>query len=472
MKLYIDSADPLWLSPTASYVGECALALGLSPSAREKLVEALKICCGNVIRHAYEPGEPVQYQVEIGQENGTLVVSVVDQGLPFDASQLHSHLRELVDEVRLVRLGRQGKRLELRFALQASVGGQPQQGEQVSAMPVADEPITLRLAVDEDAIPIARCVYRCYGRSYGSEYLYQPQKLLSLWHAGLVTSVVAVNSSQEVIGHLCYWLDAAEDAVGESTDAVVDPRYRGRHLFDRLRAFLIEQIRAQGRLGMVSEAVAVHPYSQKAVIASGAIETGLMLGDLPSNLKFKGIEDTLPARQSCMLCYLRLNPEPKRQVFLPPGHEIMLRKIYARVGLDREFVVLPETLALESEGQLEVHLDQAWGEAALRVVRFGHGLETHFHSQLRRLLANGIPYIYAELPLGEPAVAACVKFLEGMGFSFAGSVPELAKGDILRLHYLTNVELDLKIVAVTDWGGEIRDYVLGQAGSDLGGSDG
>lgn len=467
MKLYIDCADSLWLAPTAGYLADCALALGLDPSARAQMVEALEICCGNVIRHAYEPGEPVQYQLELTQEPGFLVVAVVDQGLPFDASQLHAHLRELVHEVRLVRLGRQGKRLELLFPLPAGQAGPVPEAETVAPMAVADEAITLRRADDGDAVPIARCVYRCYGRSYGSEYLYQPQKLLSLWHAGLVTSVVAVNSNQEVVGHLCYWLDGAQDAVGESTDAVVDPRYRGRHLFDRLRAFLIEEIRAQGRLGMVSEAVAVHPYSQKAVIASGAVETGLMLGDLPSSLKFKGIEDSLPARQSCMLCYLRLNPEPKRQVFLPPRHAAMLEKIYAKVGLNREFGVLPERAALEPEGLLEVHLDQAWGEAALRVVRFGGDLETHFHSQLRRLLASGIPYIYAELPLGDAAVVPCVEFLEGIGFSFAGLVPELAGGDILRLHYLTNVELDLKIVAVTDWGGEIRDYVLAQAGPDL-----
>ena len=467
MKVYIDSSDPLWVAPTAAYLGDCALALGLSSGSRDKLVEALEICCGNVIRHAYEPGEPVQYQVEISQEADLLKVAVVDQGLPFDVSQLHAHLRELVDEVRMVRLGRQGKRLELLVKLPPGHSEHLQTAEAAAAAPLADEPIELRLACEEDAVAIARCVYRCYGRSYGSEYLYQPQKLLNLWQAGLVTSVVAVNSSQEVIGHLCYWLDAAHDAVGESTDAVVDPRYRGRHLFDRLRAFLIDLVRAQGRLGMVSEAVAVHPYSQKAVIASGAIETGLMLGDLPSNLKFKGIEDALPARQSCMLCYLRLNSEPKRQVYLPPGHATMLGKIYARIGLNREFGVLPESISVDSEGHVEVHLDEAWGEAALRVVRFGSNLETLFRSQLRRLLANGVPYIYAELPLGDPAVADCVQSLEGIGFSFAGLVPELANGDILRLHYLTNVELDLKIVAVTDWGMEIRDYVLAQAGPGL-----
>ncbi len=66
MKVYIDSSDTRWVAPTAAYLGDCALALGLSSGSRDKLVEALEICCGNVIRHAYEPGEPVQYQVIFG----------------------------------------------------------------------------------------------------------------------------------------------------------------------------------------------------------------------------------------------------------------------------------------------------------------------------------------------------------------------------------------------------------------------
>lgn len=32
---------------------------------------------------------------------------------------------------------------------------------------------------------------------------------------------------------------------------------------------------------------------------------------------------------------------------------------------------------------------------------------------------------------------------------------------------MTNLELDLKIVAVTDWGAALRDYVLSQAGPGL-----
>lgn len=469
IKVSIENDDLMLAAATARYICEYAVAHGLDPELKANLQAAIESGCRNVIKHAYEPGEPVRYQLEVTAAPGTLVVAVQDQGLPFDAAQLNPRIRGLVHEVRLLSSGREGKRLELVVNLERPEAQHPlSPAEQAPLPPAADEQVTIRPATAEDAIPIARCVYRCYGSSYGSDYLYRPKKLRGLWEAGLVTSVVAVNPDNEVIGHLCYWVDAAADRAGESTDAIVDPRYRGRHLFDRLKAALVEETRAQGRLGMISEAVTVHPYSQKGVIASGAVETGLMLGDLPSNLKFKGIESQLPARQSCMLCYLRLNPEPLRAVYLPERHAPILRKIYEKVGLAREFPGSVPASPLRGEASLEVKMDEGWGEAALRVVNYGPDLESLLRAQLRHLLANGVPYLYAELPLTDPSIGLAVETLESMGFSFAGLVPELCQqGDILRLHYLANVELDLKIEVVTEWGAEIRDYVLAQAGPGL-----
>ena len=468
LNVHIDCSHETFVASTARYLGDCAAALGLPVAQRAQLEQAVEHCCLSVLHHAYEPGEEVRYQVSLQEEPGALVVGIRDRGLPFNEAQLSSRLRDLVDEIRLVSLGREGKRLELVLDLEGldyeSHLTESDRLPDQQSLAVSDGPVTIRMAEEEDAIAIARCVYRCYGRSYRSEYLYKAKKLRSLWQAGQVTSVVAAAEDGEVVGHLCYWVDNPTDLAGESTDAIVDPRYRGRHLFDQMKSFLVKVIREQGRLGMISEAVTVHPYSQKGVLATGAVETGLMLGDLPSDLSFKGIEGSLPSRQSCMLCYLRLNQEPHRSIYLPARHAPILEKIYRNVKLDRTIEALPAEVELPEQGRLEVHLDEGWAEAALRVVTYGQDLETLFRSHLRHLLANNIPYLYAELPLGDPAVAGLVPVLEGMGFSFAGLVPELSQGDILRLHYLANIEIDMKIVAVTDWGREIREYVLAQAG--------
>lgn len=459
LKVAIESDEVTWIEPVADFVRGCGARLGLSTQCCDELGQAVERACRNVLEHAYEPGEAVRYQVDVGVRPGAMVVGVSDQGLPFDARMLHGHMRELVDAVRLVNLGREGKRLELHKNLQRRM--EEHHALEVAASTV-EGPVVLRPAVADDAVGLARLVYRCYGYSYGSEYLYIPEKLRSLWEAGSVISVVA-EAGGEIVGHLCYWLDDPADLVGESTDALVDPRCRGQHIFDRMRDALISEVRDLGKLGMVSEAVAVHPFSQKGVMSSGAVETGLMLGDLPADLSFKGIEDALPARQSCMLCYLRLNPEPHRKVYLPRRHFAMLSKIYSQVGLDRELIEAP-AVELTGHGEVDVLLDTGWQEAALRVRSYGADLLSVFRSHMHHILANEVPYCYAELPLGDPAVGVVSEMLESLGFSFAGLVPELFHGDVLRLHYLTNVELDPKICAVTAWGEEVRDYVVGLAG--------
>jgi len=463
LKLSIDSADPQWLDLGARFVQQSSSGLGLDNQAAVQLGQAVAAACRNVLEHAYEASDEVRYQLEVRVEAGALVVGVCDQGLPFDERHLHSKFRQLVDRIRLVNLGRQGKRLELVKELHANQVDAHLTAADHSPAPVdLQSPLQIRVANADDAVPVARCVYRCYGYSYGSDYLYSPQRLQQLWQSGAVTSVVAT-VGDELVGHLCYWLDQPGDLVGESTDAVVDPRYRGQHIFEKLRHQLIEVVRAQGKLGMVSEAVAVHPYSQKGVISTGAVETGLMLGDLPATLDFKGIEESLPARQSCMLCYLRLNPEPQRRVFLPTRHRAILEKVYARTGLNRVLLEQPRDPELDEHSLLEVHLDSGWEEAALRVLRFGRDLEDLVRAHLQHLLANNVPYVYLELPLGDPALGQSLEGLEALGFSFAGVVPELAQGDILRLHFLTDIELDDKICAVSDWGNEIKDYVLARA---------
>lgn len=408
--------------------------------------------------HAYEDGELIRYQVSVEERDGSLVVGVCDQGLSFSLARLENPVFNRLDSVRLARLGGAGKRLEMLLhlpeeALETLLTESDRAA--VAEPPVSAAPIQVRSAEPADAVGVARCVYRCYGRSYGSQYLYLPERLKRMWEQGTVVSVVAV-ADEEIVGHLCYWLENSGDPAGQSTDAVVDPRFRGRHVYEQMKKLLIEVTRAQRRLGMISEAVTVHPYTQKGVLALGAVETGLMLGDLPATLDFKAIEDTLPARQSCMLCYLRLNQEPARDVFLPVRHREMLEKIYSRTGLARS--CRPDAGAVDGLSEVELHLDTGWGEALLRVVRFGTDVALALRTQLSEALAGGAGYVYLELPLVAGVDFAC-RAAEEVGFTFAGLVPEAYRGDVLRMHYLRNLRVDPNIATASDWGEEIRLYV-------------
>lgn len=69
--------------------------------------------------------------------------------------------------------------------------------------------------------------------------------------------------------------------------------------------------------------------------------------------------------------------------------------------------------------------------------------------------------VYIDLPLFEPATAMVCDGLEGLGFIFAGLLPEwFDSGDALRLQYLNNVSLDLdQLKTATALGRELVAYV-------------
>ena len=126
-------------------------------------------------------------------------------------------------------------------------------------------------------------------------------------------SCVAVTSGGEFVGHLAVRVERPDSLVGEAGQAVVDPRFRGHHLFPRMKTFLAEHASERGMYGLYSEATAVHPYSQRANLNLGAKETGFLLGYIPASVSYKEIgEDREGRRGSVALFYMRTNPEPER----------------------------------------------------------------------------------------------------------------------------------------------------------------
>ena len=81
---------------------------------------------------------------------------------------------------------------------------------------------------------------------------------------------------------------------------------------------------------------------------------------------------------------------------------------------------------------------------------------------LRELCLRRIDWIGLDLPLGNPGGQEFCAALEALGFSFAGVVPELADGDVLRLQYLNNIDADLESAQIaSEFGRELFGYVAG-----------
>jgi hypothetical protein len=226
---------------------------------------------------------------------------------------------------------------------------------------------------------------------------------------------------------------------------MVEPRFRGHRLFERMIALARQRAAEKGMLGLYAEAVTVHPFSQKGNIALGATETGVQLGDEPP-VTMKRIDDGASRKRTAtILHYFKTGDGPARDVYAPPHHRTMIERIYRHGGLPRTLepapALLPEPPATSA---VRVELYPKWSEAAIRVAACGRDLPELVRFRLRELCLRHVAWIGLDLPLSDPALPSLCAPLEALGFFFAGVVRELADGDVLRLQYPDEVDVEVR----------------------------
>ena len=110
--------------------------------------------------------------------------------------------------------------------------------------------------------------------------------------------------------------------------------------------------------------------------------------------------------------------------------------------------------------QVDVRVQTDASRAFMLVAQYGADLEELVKFRLHELCLRRIDCIYIDLPLSHPATPKFCASMEMLGFFFAGVIPEMSEGDVLRLQYLNNVDVDLENIQVaSDFGKELLDYV-------------
>ena len=473
------SAKLEFLPAVVSFVREISNKLGLADKDVGRLELVVEEACMNVIEHAFDPGEHDSFDVVILRKPGQVVVAVEDQGLPFDFRKFDVEkesglgvilMKAFADEIHFLNLGRRGKRVELVKNLPyKDVEAYISEEEKDRAVPLPSVPkdveLTIRLMRPDDSVDLARCVYRCYGYTYANGDVYFPDKVREFLESGLLVSHVALSPDDEIIGHVAIRKESPGALIGERGQAVVDPRYRGHGLLNKLIKAVVDHARDIGMYGNYSEAVTVHTFSQKAALSIGARETGALLGFTPATMLFKKIqEEDKQQRQAAVLLYTRINEEPWRDVYPPLHHQAVIRRICERNNLRRNVMNaldVKEPAAVPPSSQVDVRVQTEASRAFMLVVQYGADLEELVKFRLRELCLRKIDCIYIDLPLSHPATPKFCASLEMLGFFFAGVIPEMSEGDVLRLQYLNNVDVNLENVQIaTDFGKELLDYVV------------
>lgn len=471
-----------FLPSVTTMVRDVADRLGLEEKNAARLELIVEEACLNVIEHAFDSDEIGYYDVIVERLPGKIVVAVEDMGLPFDVKKIEQNsqtglgmllMKAFADEIHFKNLGRGGKRVELVKTLPYKgadeIFGNEEGGKAINLPPApADVSLKFQMMTPDMCMNLARCVYRSYGYTYPNDTIYYPEQRRELMESGLLESCVVLNQDNEIVGHLALIYPRQNASVAESGQAVVDPRYRGRGLFEKMKRFLGDYAKQKGLYGLYSEAVSIHPYTQKGNISLGAGETGFLLGYAPSTMYFKKIQEGKKEdRQTTVLFYFKLNEEPVQKVYAPFHHKTMIENIYKHNNIKRNFMQASkvEQDRLFGDSQINVKAIPDLGLGFMEVLHYGETFEELLQFRLKELCLKKIEVIYLDLPLSNKLTQHFCAAAEKLGFFFAGIVPELYEGDVLRLQYLNNITIDLnKICFASRFGKTLLDYVFKESG--------
>lgn len=457
------------------FTAEAVEVLGLDRLSGARLGALVQEVAGSLLADAFDPDGDLDVDVVIEREPGGLCVAIEDRGAPssFARGDYPPTVADLVrlgfaDDLVVRTEGRRGNRTEIRKQLHySSLAEDPAfaaEAEAESSADAATEEITIRPMTEDDVLGVARLFYRCYGyTAYQASIVYEPDRLAEYVRAGRHVATLAVTAGGVVVGHLASEVEEPGATTGRIGLLAVDPAYRSRKLSAQLGLPHVVRLLELGFVGQYTEAVTVHDRSQRAALAAGGHECGVMLAAQQPTMDFQGLGGEGDTRRAVMVVFGSFAEIPERDAYVPQAYAEAARTIYEQAGLRRTIrTATPrDELALPERTSFTLQLKHEASVAYVGVAQYGRDFDAQLLAQIDQLRLNHFEVIQLFLPLADPATAHLGGGLHEMGLSFTGIYPEYADGDVLVLQCLNNVVVDPdQIVVASDFGRWLLDFVL------------
>lgn len=479
LQLQRRSAIPL----AGSLAADAAALHGLEPIPATRLRTLVVEVVEAVVADGFGESDDIDIDLAVRRSPGGISVAVTDRGAPSDFANGNypSRITELVrlgyaDGMDTTSLGREGNRTVIKASLGYTMVAQDSEFQSAAvregaedAATVATEDIAVRAMTTADVLGVARLFFRCYGYSaYYLSTVYEPAKLAELVEAGVHFATIAVTPSGRVVAHVASEIRSADAVTGDIGQAVVDPDFRSRGLALKLGGLHLQRLVERGMMGQFSQAVTNHNRSQKAGLAVGGHEVGLLLAGQRPSLHMAGFDsdgdsDSDGVRRAVMLMFLGMPNLPHRTVHVPPAHAEIVKRIYRTCGLDRtvvsEFSRDLHSLPEKSRFRNELKPDSAL--AYITVEEYGRDFLSALQERLDRLRLNRFDVVLVYLPLEPEGASSLGSGLRALGLSFSGVYPEFENGDVMVLQMLNNQRVRPDAIATaSDFGQELTDYVV------------
>lgn len=471
-ELHMVLSDTSPLGAAGAAVHACALGNGFDPERATRLQVVVEELIREARTREAAPTLPGEVGVDVGFDGTSLEVTVVDHRLPLRVEQArHLPSRRLlalgfVDHLRIGFQGPTGNVATCRLTMAPAHPDDLIHGE-VNAAPDAPgvEPaaIDVRLMGPADTDGLVQCVFRCYGYTYPNPSMYQARAIRRQLESGAMISAVAITHSGEVVGHVACTFDRPGDVIPEAGKMIVDPRYRGHHLAERLSLTRMQIAGERAIPGMWSETVTNHPASQRLAIERGAAEVGLLIGYGPRSITMVGLPSGEPLRHSFLAVFTPTGSLPAATLTIPRYAADHVAALAGRLGIDR---VICTTAVPPDRARSRIHsaASALAGTAEIRVEEIGRDIVAQVADVLEEHAALAPSAVHLHLPATDPSAAWAAAELERIGFAWCAWMPAfLPTGDAIRLQRVSDHPVGLETIVCARAEGEaVRDFVIDQ----------
>lgn len=433
----------------------------------DPIKEALNILLDNVIEHAFERPYEIDLSVHFHIQSCELRIDVIDAGLPFDFTPYLSidldqkyqyqtglyRIYQLVDKFEYRHLGEKGKCLSLIQDLNLCYD---LKDDTVSTLEYDKTDVLNKLEVRTfrigDGDGIAKLIYRNYNFTYYKSTFYIPHKVREANQNKEVTSIVAYYHN-ELIGHFAL-IRSKHSNIAEIGVATVDPQFKRMGIMNLMFDELILTAKKEGFKAIYGEALTMHPFSQKANLRHGMIESAICLGLVPQTM---AIEESIKSaqRSGAMIAYLLFDPK-ERALNLPYFYKEGLLQVYQRAKLkvSKGNKSRPQRKALDMRTNPMLNS----GILVIEDIFDAQGFKKKFES----LRHQKLDMIFADVNLHHiQEIDQVISALNSLSFFYSGLLFEYYYNeDYLRLQYINSIDVDMdNIVCYSDDANKMMDFI-------------
>ncbi len=295
--------------------------------------------------------------------------------------------------------------------------------------------VIIRDIKEGDGKDIVNIFEENYFDTYYKKSFYNPKTWDDMVKSEKYYPVVAEINSR-VVGE--FLMSKNDEFNAEISAVVVHPEFKGMGLMNRMFDFLIQKAKSLKLKAIYGEAIMFHPFSQKANLKHGMVESAYQLGEVASWIAQKDVK--FSKRSGTLVAYLVFD---KRRRFVNPP------KQYKNIILQRykklKIKTLPKYMHIKSA--LYLNENPLLKVASIIIDAKPKNFKNSFFSLFSKAKIKN-DMIYADINLHTSNVQEITDFLNRLGFFYSGVLFYRHNGfDYLRLQYENthNVEEKLNV---------------------------